>query len=669
MSTNSKEIPVLTGTAIPLGALKTKSSCGVGEFPDLVPFADFCKKAGLGLIQLLPVNDTGTESSPYSALSAFALHPIYISIEGLPEFDSVPDAKKALKDFHKKHDSQLRYNYRQLRSDKLKVLRLLFDSNVNSFVKDAESKNSEVSKWISENPWVTEYAVFMELKRQYKEASWKEWPEKYKRITKKQIEKRWLDEKLRENHLFYVWLQLRASQQFKDAAKKIADKGLLLKGDIPIMMNEDSADAWAHPEFFDDTMRAGSPPDGGTPEGQNWGFPVYRWDNLAKDGYSWWKNRLISASQYYKAYRIDHVLGFFRIWATPENESSAILGMTQPSDCISRQELHDIGFNDDRIRWLSQPHVPTRAIEDVNNNDYLGTHGYLHKLMDRIGNEELWLFKKEITGDKDIWNAPDIPDSVKARLVQFWRDRTLVTVSEDVFVPLWLYRDSGPWKSLSDDERWRLNELISRKAAHQEYLWEQQARTLLGELTSATDMIACAEDLGANPESLPSVLGDLSILRLCVIRWCRDWDIPGKPYKAFESYPKHSVATASVHDSSTLRLWWLTEPDANDFFQAFPPEESGSEIRPGVYTPETARYLLKKFASSGSCFCVHPLQDMLSLSQKYYSDDPQLERVNVPGSVNEFNWTYRLPVLVEDLISDKELISSIKEIVSLHQKN
>ncbi|MBE6344280.1 MAG: 4-alpha-glucanotransferase, partial [Spirochaetaceae bacterium] len=187
MSTNSKEIPVLTGTAIPLGALKTKSSCGVGEFPDLVPFADFCKKAGLGLIQLLPVNDTGTESSPYSALSAFALHPIYISIEGLPEFDSVPDAKKALKDLHKKHDSQLRYNYRQLRSDKLKVLRLLFDSNVNSFVKDAESKNSEVSKWISENPWVTEYAVFMELKRQYKEASWKEWPEKYKRITKKQI--------------------------------------------------------------------------------------------------------------------------------------------------------------------------------------------------------------------------------------------------------------------------------------------------------------------------------------------------------------------------------------------------------------------------------------------------------------------------------------------------
>ncbi|MBR5867706.1 MAG: 4-alpha-glucanotransferase, partial [Spirochaetaceae bacterium] len=526
---------------------------------------------------------------------------------------------------------------------------------------------SAVSKWVKENPWVIEYAVFMELKRQFNEASWKTWPKEFRKITKEKILERWQDENLLENHLFFAWLQLRASEQFKEASDYIASRGIILKGDIPIMMNEDSADAWAHPEFFDDKMRAGSPPDGFNPLGQNWGFPIYRWDNLEKDGYSWWKNRLICASKYYKAYRIDHVLGFFRIWATSDHETTATMGMTLPSSCITLAELEKAGFDKDRIRWLSQPHVPTKAIEEVNNNDYLGTHGILNKVMDRIGQEELWLFKPEIKGDKDIWENSEIPEPVKARLAEFWRNRTLVLAGSGKFVPLWTYKETTAWQSLTEEEKEALEKILAKKSEKQDKLWEAQARKILGELTSSTDMIACAEDLGANPECLPQVLSDLSILRLSVVRWYRDWAEEGQPFINFEDYPENSVATASVHDSSTLRLWWLEENDSPAFIRDFPPETKDGKIIEKVYTPETAAYLLKKMAAAASRFCIHPIQDFLSLSALYYNDNPKLEVVNVPGSVNEFNWTYRLPVTVEKLSADKDLIASIKSVVNLHK--
>ncbi|MBE6350281.1 MAG: 4-alpha-glucanotransferase [Spirochaetaceae bacterium] len=671
MIATKSSIPTLTGTAIPLGSLKTKKSCGVGEYPDLIPFAAFCKKAGLSLIQLLPVNDTGTESSPYSALSAFALHPLYISIESLQEYKTVSSAtKKMVKKLHETHDSCERFNYSLLRNEKLTILRQIFEENISSILDSLKNSKSDMSLWVSENLWVKEYAVFLELKRKFNEASWKEWPAEFRRLTCEQIENRWNDESLWEAHAFFVWVQFCAFSQFRSASLAIAEKGLILKGDIPIMMNEDSADAWAHPEFFDDTMRAGSPPDGFNPAGQNWGFPIYKWEELEKVDYSWWKQRLIVANQFYGAYRIDHVLGFFRIWATSARESTAMLGRTQPGIVITRKQLNELGFDNDRIRWLSQSHVPTRVIEEVNNNDYLGTHGILQKIMDRVGEEELWLFKKEVKGDKDIYEREDIPEPVKNKLAECWRDKTLISLSEDEFVPLWTYRDTTAWNSLSWEEKEKLEKLFKENNEKQEELWEKQARKLLGELTSTTDMIACAEDLGANPESVPRVLKDLSVLRLCVVRWYREWEKEGQPFINFADYPENSVVTSSVHDSSTLRLWWLSEKDAADFYRDFPPAEGMEDfIKPDIYTPDTAKYLLEYFAKAASKFCIHPLQDFLALKSCYYKEDPQMERVNIPGSVNEFNWTYRLPVQIEELSSDKELISAISDIAKQHKKS
>lgn len=654
---SDNKIEFLTGTAIPVGALKTADSCGVGEFLDLIPFADFCKKAGLKLIQLLPVNDTGTESSPYSVLSAFALHPLYISLKSLPEVEGKEELLKEITKLQKKYEKLPRFQYRELRRKKLELLQKIFESEKEKII-----SSSELSKWIKNNPWIQVYSIFMQKKEKKHEASWKEWGET--QPTKKELDDLWKDKKNQDGNLFYAWVQMRLDEQFAKASKYAQSLGIKLKGDIPIMMNEDSCDAWAFPEYFNDEMRAGSPPDGPNPVGQNWGFPIYNWDNLKKDDYSWWKNRLIQASKYYQVYRIDHVLGFFRIWATPQRESTAMLGWTQPFEPITTDELHNLGFSDDRITWLSVPHVPTNQIEAVNNGDYLGTHGILAKIMDRIGNEEMWRFKPEIKGEKDIW-ASDIPDNVKPRLAEFWRNRALVKVADGLYSPLWTYHSTTAWQSLSDDEKYRLGQLIVTKYSRMEVLWEEQARTLLGDLTSCTDMVACAEDLGSNPESLPRVLNDLSILSLRVVRWSRNWNASGEPYYQFGEYPYLSVTTSSVHDSSTARLWWLKEGDAWDFYRTFPGD---SDVQPGSYNSKTARYLLSKMAESNSAFCIHPLQDFLGLVEDYFDENPDNERVNIPGSVNEFNWTYRLPVTIEKLIKNKELISEINNIVKIHER-
>ena len=687
----------MTGISVPVGALRTKNSFGIGEFLDIIPFADFCKKSSLKVIQLLPVNDTGTESSPYSALSASALHPIYISIEALPELcQAQADAehKKLLADIKKlkkAYNELPRFPYKELRNVKNTLLRTLYELH-----SDEIAKSAELKKWIKQNPWIKEYVVFKRLKSVNLEASWKSWKE-YKKIKPEEIEALWDDKKLKADHLFYAWVQMNLEKQFSKASDYVSDLGIMLKGDIPIMMNEDSHDAWAHPEFFNDDLRAGSPPDGPNPVGQNWGFPTYNWKNLKKCDYSWWRERLKQAAKYYQLFRIDHILGFFRIWAVPKKECTALLGHTEPYEPVTVKELESLGFSKERIRWLSLPHVPTQLVQDANGGDYLGTHGILNKLMDRIGNEELWLFKPSVKSDSDIYAHEDIPLAVREVLAQKWRDRMFVEVTSGKYYPAWCYDTTTAWKSLSDDEKRIMSQFIAEKREDMENLWEKQARELLGMITDTTTMTACAEDLGVNIRSLNSVLNDLSIMSLKVIRWNRQWEKEGQPFIPFEDYPEKSVTTTSVHDSSTLRLWWTEERDAADFYKAFPPESAGANaagvddadcagansakksasakaknagvsaaIEPGTYSPEVAKYLLEKAAESQSIFCIHPVQDFLGLSDAYYAQNPQDERINVPGSVTAFNWTYRLPADIETLVKDTSLTKKITAIAALH---
>ena len=305
----------LTGVLVPVAALRSDENLGVGEFADIPALAIWCQSVGVDLIQLLPVNDSGGESSPYSALSAFALHPIYLRITDLPEMEllsssdqkSIYNTIAAIRD---EHSRDPRIRYRKLLAAKLGVVRELF-----ALVVVDEPNRAALNRFTTDNPWIRPYAAFKVQKALNEERSWKEWA-KYRDPTADDIETIWADRTLARELLFHVWLQSRLEEQFSAVAGEVADAGLVMKGDLPILMNEESADVWAHRDAFITRLRAGAPPDMFTHRGQNWDFPIYNWDRLAESGYQWWKDRLNQAAKFYAAYRIDHVLGFFRVWAT-----------------------------------------------------------------------------------------------------------------------------------------------------------------------------------------------------------------------------------------------------------------------------------------------------------------------------------------------------------------
>lgn len=658
----------ITGVVVPLGALYTKENQIIGEYPDLIPFSNFCKKAGFKIIQLLPVNDSGTQSSPYSALSAFALHPIYIRIKNIDGFSDIYNSnqqfKKCYDDFINNTPYTLRYDYDSILNTKIYLLQLLFNS-----LKITENKNDlkELSSWIQKNLWVKEYAVYKNLKWKYMQAGWKEWADDDKQISAEKIDLLWQDKKYTKDLLFYAWCQMIASTQFEQATEQIHKDGILLKGDIPILMNEDSCDIWAHPDFFNQKLYAGSPSDGDNPAGQNWGFPIYNWKNIKKDDYSWWKNRLSTASNFYDAYRLDHILGFFRIWAIPSEDCNALNGHTEPFSYFSRKDLYKLGFDDDRIRWLSQPHIPTNVIEDITWNREIA-HQILEKLCTQIGDEELWLFKKTVTGSRQILETDfsemvdgAATERITAKLVEYWSNRTLIEISKDKFIPLWSYDYSTSWNSLNENEKKSLLELFATLNKKNERLWKKQADEIFESITKNIKMIPCGEDLGVNISCVPQTMKNHNILGLRVVRWCRKWDIKNQPYIPFDDYEPLSVTTTSVHDSSTIRDWY--ENGTTDaFFSEEESEKDDKNLNKSAqkeFSPDIAFDIMNKCAKSASIWYISPLQDFLYLNKKYWLENSKAERINIPGTVTKFNWTYRLPASIEELSTDNELIEKI----------
>ena len=655
----------LTGVVVPVGALRSKNGIGVGEFSDLAAFALLCKKMRLRLIQILPVNDTGFESSPYSSLTAFGLHPLYLRIEELEEFGTAGRAiKTRMKEAREKFDGAARFSHYNVLKEKIDICRVIYEINKPDIVKSVSSGTGRLSAWIKNNPWVKEYAVYRRLKQINGEKSWNDWQE-YHTVTKEIIEGLWNDASLREEHVFWVWIQEALDAQFSKAAKAIADAGIILEGDLPILMNEDSCDVWAHPEIFVQNLSAGAPPDMYSPGGQNWGFPIYNWEGQEKDNYSWWRNRLAIAGRYYQAYRIDHVLGFFRIWASSRTDNSAVLGRFVPYLPVTSGDLKKLGYDKSRIRWVSKPHIQTGEIWDVmrRSGSFSGeaelasaVEKIFSTLLERINNEELWIFNKKIKGEKDI-DAVQPHNSIRGFLIEKWHDRLFYEYENGKFFPVWSFRESKAYKSLSREERDALEALLEKRRQRSEKIWEAQGKKLLSVLIESSHMLPCAEDLGAVPACVPKVLARLKILGLRVVRWFREWDKNGQPYIPFEDYPPLSVCTPAVHDSSTVREWWEREANQEQFSGFI-----GVPSLPKVYNPGTAKVILSKVASARSRFRVFQIQDLLHLSNKWYAADPAAERVNVPGTSNDFNWTYRLPATIGEIAKDKDMIRSIAEL-------
>lgn len=302
------------GINLSLASLHSKNSSGIGEFYDLIPLIDWCKKVGFDVIQLLPLNNSEEDISPYNAISSCAINFVHLSLSELPHLDKAPKHVKKLKDLVELAKPQ-RIPYNEVLSQKLFWLHGYFQE-----VGETITKSKGFQEFISNNSWVEPYALFHALKDHLGSASWTSWPKEVKTPTKKQYQE--LIKIYFPKVAFYIALQYLCYLQLKEIRAYAAKQHILLMGDIPILLSPNSADVWQFPEYFDVNLGAGAPPDKYNEEGQAWGFPLFRWDVLRKNDFAWWKQRLNYAANFFDLFRIDHVIGFFRIWTIPHGHSS-----------------------------------------------------------------------------------------------------------------------------------------------------------------------------------------------------------------------------------------------------------------------------------------------------------------------------------------------------------
>jgi 4-alpha-glucanotransferase len=398
-----------------------------------------------------------------------------------------------------------------------------------------------------------------------------------------------------------------------------------------------------------------------SPDGQNWGFPVYNWENLGKDDYGWWKERLRQAGKFFHAFRIDHVLGFFRIWRIPRGEVTGLLGRFSPSVGLSARDLEELGFDAGRLRWLSVPHISGAELNTALGSEASRAAGLW---LQRVGTEELYNLAPQVDSESAIQALAEPPE-VKRFLLSLHANRALLGGGDGeesgARFPSWYLDGTKGFQSLSEQEKSKLHAVMERRRRESEEVWESRGRELLAILRGATDMLVCAEDLGDVPRCVPRVLAELRILGLRIMRWSREYDQagPGKPaaFIAPERYSPLSVCTPSVHDTSTLRGWWEEDAAERELFFRSMGEE-------GVCPDHMTHALLEKIIAfccgAGSILCMFQLQDLLDLDEAPWVSDPRDGRINVPGTVTEQNWTWRMPVTIEELAARAGLSERVR---------
>jgi 4-alpha-glucanotransferase len=300
------------GIALPLFALRSQKSSGIGEFPDLIPMIKWCKDIGFDTIQLLPLNDAGLSPSPYGALSAQALNPLHLGLSSLPFVTDNGLLQSMLFEIHRLNDTA-RIHYEELhplRDHFLKEYYRVYASQLLS--------TAEYEAFKGNNPWLKNYALFKSIKLCRRWEKWSQWPVTMRDPTPEHLEH--LYRQFETDIDYHSLLQFLCFQQMQQVKLFADSRGTFLLGDIPILLDTESCDVWLERDLFDFTYTAGAPPDNYSEKGQNWGFPLYNWAEMDKQGYRWWKERLKAAENLYHMYRIDHVVGLYRIWAIPPSK-------------------------------------------------------------------------------------------------------------------------------------------------------------------------------------------------------------------------------------------------------------------------------------------------------------------------------------------------------------
>lgn len=648
------------GVAIPVFSLRSENSFGVGEFTDLQLLVDWGRQAGLKLIQLLPINDTSAtltwkDSFPYSAISAFALHPLYLNLRGVAEGPN-RQLLEQLEPERKRLNALDALDYEAVITAKLKFLRQIFPSQ-----KDRTFQSEEYRRFFDDNRhWLVPYAAFCYLRDQHGTTDFDQWPEHTRYEPDAIAALAAPGSPAADDIALNYFIQFHLHRQLREATEHAHANGMIVKGDIPIGVSSCGVDAWQNPELYHRDFQAGAPPDAFAAKGQNWGFPTYNWPRMKADGYAWWKRRFEQMSRYFDAFRIDHILGFFRIWSIPRQAVEGILGYFVPALPLDLKEFTARGIPFDRERY-TKPYITDEVLLDVFENDYGEvTSEFLNA--DGSGNYSL---KPEFATQYQVKAhfAAREQDERRRKIQQGLYDlisNVILLEVEGPGGPQYHFRfgteETSSFRNLPEDTRNRLRDLYHDYFwRRQDEFWRKEAMAKLPALKSATNMLVCGEDLGMVPGCVPGVMKELGLLSLEVQRMPK---IMGQEFSRPREAPYLSVVTPSTHDMSTIRGWWEEDRDRTRRF--YHNELGRSGHAPRHCEPWICKTIIRDHLLSPAMWSIFQLQDLLGMDAKLRRADPAAERINVPAEAG-FYWRYRMHLTLEQLMAADHFNQELKE--------
>lgn len=649
------------GLSVPVFSLRSDKGTGVGEFSDIRLLVDWARKLGLKLIQILPVNDTTsnhtwTDSYPYSAISAFALHPIYLNLGKVagPEYAA---SLRSLKKTWRRLNQLPELDYESVLRHKLSVIDDLYQLQ-----KDKTFASDAYLEFFHDNAdWLVPYAAFCYLRDTCGSADFRTW-KTHSVYDAQQIEKLSAPSQKHFDKIgIHYFIQYHLHVQLKEAHDYANRHGIIVKGDIPIGINRESADAWVSPELYFMEYQAGAPPDDFAVKGQNWGFPTYNWKRMREDGYAWWKRRFEQMSRYYDAFRIDHILGFFRIWSIPGHAVEGIMGHFVPAIPVSIREFHQRNIHFDLQRYTN-PFI----------NDAI--------LWEMFGQDEKWVKPfLEPSGDGlyKLREAFDTQRKVEAYFNGLEASESNERIRHglyDLISNLILFEEPGSqggafhfrfnmestfsFRQLDEMTQRQLRELyVDYYFRRQDDFWRKEAMEKLPALKRASEMLICGEDLGLVPACVPDVMKQTGLLSLEIQRMPKD---SKKEFFHPNDAPYLSVVMPSTHDMSTIRGWWEEDRSRT---QRFYQSELGQYGEAPLHCEAWInRAIVNQHLYSPAMWSIFQIQDLLGVDEKLRRQDHQAERINIPAVPRHY-WRYRMHLSLEELMRQKDLITDLRQMI------
>lgn len=654
------------GSAIPVFSLRSEGSCGVGDFGDLKTFVSWAADTAQHVVQILPINDTSitgswTDSYPYNSISIYAFHPMYIDLRQLPaladaQFVSRFEEERArlnalsVVDYeavNRLKQSYLKEVYRQERENVLK------SDEFNTFFADNRH-------------WLQPYAAFSYLRDLYGTSDFHCW-EAYNKYDEEEIQQLCSPESDAYTFIgYYYYMQYLLHVQLLAVAEYARRKGVILKGDIPIGISRTSVESWVEPYYFNMNGQAGAPPDAFSVNGQNWGFPTYNWEVMEKDNYLWWRRRFAKMAEYFTAYRIDHILGFFRIWEIPTHSVYGLLGQFVPSLPMSADEIRSFGLNF-RPDFMLRPFISEYILNTVfgEQSDYVREtfvrplHHDLYEMRPEFDTQrKVEAFFEGKTDSESIWLKEKLYALISD--VLFVADRN----NPELYHPRIAVQNDYIFKQLAEQEQEAFNHLYNHYyyQRHNEF-WYHEAMKKLPVLTQSTPMLVCGEDLGMVPDCVSWVMNELQILSLEIQRMPK---AIGREFGCLNEYPFRSVCTIGTHDMPTLRGWWEEDAALTERFYHNELHHWGEVPKhaPGWLCKE----IIEQHLQSPSMLCVLAWQDWTSIDESLRNPDVQAERINVPANPHNY-WQWRMHITLEELMQADELNDAIRQMIQSSDRN